>query len=111
MRSMDAAALIRWARHEAGLTQQELARRLRMSQPALAKLERAGANPTVATLDRTLRATGRRLTLDAPPWQPSIDESLVRKQLELTPEQRLRGLETMYVEARALALAGDRLRG
>ena len=103
--------MIRSARREAGLTQHELARRLRISQPAVAKLERPGANPTVATLDRALRATGRRLMLDAPQWQPSIDESLVRQQQELTPEQRLRGLESMYVEAQKLAAAGARLRG
>jgi transcriptional regulator with XRE-family HTH domain len=43
---MEADALIRAARAEAKLTQAQLARRLGMSQPAIVKLERPGANPT-----------------------------------------------------------------
>lgn len=60
-----AAALIRKARNEAGLSQAELGRRLGMSQAAIAKLERSGSNPTVDTLDDVLWATGRRLELGA----------------------------------------------
>jgi transcriptional regulator with XRE-family HTH domain len=51
-------ALVRDARRAAKLTQAELAQRLGMSQPAIAKLERPDANPTVRTSDRVLRATG-----------------------------------------------------
>lgn len=82
-----------------------------MSQAAIAKLERPGSNPTVDTLDDVLWAAGNKLELAAPPRQPGVDESLIRQQLELTPAQRLRGIETMYAEARALALAGARSRG
>jgi transcriptional regulator with XRE-family HTH domain len=67
------------------MTQAQLARRLGTSQPAVVKLERPGANPTVRTLDRVLRATGHRLELAAPAWSPGVDESLIRKQLELAP--------------------------
>ncbi len=45
------------------------------------------------------------------PRQAGVDESLIRRQLELTPAQRLRGLETMYAQVRELALAGARSRG
>ena len=76
-------ALIREARTAAGLTQAQLARRLGTSQPAVVKLERPGANPTVRTLDRVLRATGHRLELAAPTWSPGVDESLIREQLEV----------------------------
>lgn len=106
-----AAVLIRNARHEAGLSQAELGRRLGMSQAAIAKLERSGSNPTVDTLDEVLWATGRRLELGAPTRRPGVDESLIRQQLELSPAQRLRSIETMYAEARAFALAGARSRG
>ena len=92
--------LIRDARRAAGLTQAELAARLGISQSAIAKLEREGSNPTVETLDRVLRATGHRLQLIAPAWGrpidepgPSIDVDLVRRHLELTPAERVAGLE------------------
>jgi len=107
----DVASLLRSARERAGLTQVELARRLGVSQAAVAKLERPGANPTVDTLDRALWATGHRLTLDAEPCRPGVDESLIRRQLELSPAERIRGIESMYAEMHALAAAGTRSRG
>jgi transcriptional regulator with XRE-family HTH domain len=108
---MEADALVRRARTDAKLTQAELARRLGTSQPAIVKLERPGANPTVRTLDRVLRATGHRLDLDAPNWSPGIDESLIRQQLELPPAERLRQLERQSAELRRLMIAGARSRG
>jgi transcriptional regulator with XRE-family HTH domain len=107
----DAASLLKDARGRAGLTQAELGARLGISQAAVARLERPGANPTVATLENALWATGHRLALDAPVQRPGVDESLIRQHLELTPAERLRGIETMYVQARMLALAGARSRG
>ena len=103
--------LIRNARRSARLTQAQLAGRLGTSQPVIARLERSSANPTVETLDRVLRATGRRLALTTEPHSPGVDESLIRRHLELTPAERLAGLESMYDQARALALAGQRARG
>ena len=108
---MEADALVRHARTAAGLTQAELARRLGTSQPAIVKLERPGANPTVRTLDKVLRATGHRLDLAAPAWSPGVDESLIRKQLELPPAERLRDLERHSAQMRRLAIAGARSRG
>jgi transcriptional regulator with XRE-family HTH domain len=77
----EAAKLIREARYAAGLTQAALAERLDVSQAAIAKLERQGANPTVDTLDNVLWATGHRLELSAAPARrldadesPSEDE-------------------------------------
>jgi transcriptional regulator with XRE-family HTH domain len=75
-----AATLLREARYAAGLTQAALAERLDVSQAAIAKLERQGANPTVDTLDNALWATGHRLELSAAPARrldadesPSLD--------------------------------------
>ena len=107
----DPAALLRDSRRRAGLTQRQLALRLGVSQAAIAKLERPEANPTVETLARALWATGHSLALEAPPRRGGVDESLVHQQLELTPSERLRGLEAMHSQARSLALAGARSRG
>jgi transcriptional regulator with XRE-family HTH domain len=108
---MEADALIREARNAAGLTQADLGRRLGTSQPAVVKLERPGANPTVRTLDRVLRATGHRLELAAPAWSPGVDGSLIRQQLELPPAERLRQLERHAAQLRRVAIAGARSRG
>jgi transcriptional regulator with XRE-family HTH domain len=102
--------LLRAARRAANMTQADLAGRLRISQAAVAKLERPGANPTVDTLDRLLWATGHRLLLEADPHEPGVDESLIREQLELTPAQRIRGIETMYAHMHTLSEAGARTR-
>jgi transcriptional regulator with XRE-family HTH domain len=108
----DAPALLRQARHQAGITQAQLARRLGVSQAAVAKLERPDANPTIATLEQALSMTGHRLTLGSEPVSGlGVDESLIRQQLELSPAQRLRGIEEMYVQGRMLRLAGARSRG
>jgi len=106
-----AAALLQHTRELAGLTQTELAERLGISQSAIAKLEHPRSNPSIETLDRALRATGHRLELGAAAWDQTVDESLIRRHLQLAPAARLRGVETMYQEARELAAAGARSRG
>ncbi len=103
--------LIRKARNEAHLSQTDLARRLGVSQAAIAKLERPGSNPTVETLDSALRATGNRVKLSAEPWKSTIDETLVFEQLRVSPQRRLVQLEEMYEWGRQLTIAGARARG
>jgi len=105
------ASLLKDARRQAGLTQAELARRLGVSQAAVAKLERPGANPAIATLEDALRETEQRLVLATEPVRPGIDETLVIEQLKLSPEQRLAQLESMYEWGRELTLAGAKFRG
>lgn len=84
---MSAGSLLRTARLDARLTQAQLASRLGITQPAVARLERAGANPTVATLDRALRAMGRRLASEPAP--ADVDETQIVERLRLTPAERL----------------------
>lgn len=105
----DAGSLLREARRTAGLSQAQLARCLGISQAAVAKLERRGVNPTIRTLDKALHATGHELRLDVR-RRASVDPSLIRRHLELTPAQRLTQLEAMYEWGRELALAGARAR-
>ena len=55
------------ARHDAGLTQAQVAERMGTQAPSVARLERALAtgkhSPSVATLRRYVKACGRRLVL------------------------------------------------
>lgn len=91
----DPAVITRAARKRAGLTQRELADRLGVTQPVVARLERAGANPKVSTLAEIASATGHslRLELDSP---SGIDESMISADLALTPDERLRRFESFY---------------
>jgi transcriptional regulator with XRE-family HTH domain len=84
-----AAALIRQARTEAAMTQAELASRAGLSQSAIARLERGGSNPTIATLANVIAATGRQLSLSAQVRRASFDEGQLRERLAMTPAQRL----------------------
>ena len=58
---MDAAALIREARHRAGLSQAQLAAAAGTSQPAVAAYESGSRSPSTRTLDGLVRATGASL--------------------------------------------------
>lgn len=103
--------LVRTARKESGLTQAELARRAGTTQSAVARIETGRASPTVRTLQSLLAAAGRRLELAAPPAPSSIDETLIARQLRMTPAERLRSFETAYADIRGLAGAARRSRG
>jgi transcriptional regulator with XRE-family HTH domain len=81
--------LLKHARMSAGLTQLELAERLGVSQATVSKLEHAESNPTIETLGRALRATGKRLELSTTDWEPGIDLASIARHLKLTPPQRL----------------------
>lgn len=102
--------LIARLRREEGVTQAQLARRMGTTQPAVAKLERDDSNPTFATVADALDALGQQLSLVARPRPARVDESLIRRQLELSPAQRLAALESMAREADVLTAAGSRAR-
>ena len=53
--------LIRWARNEAGLTQAQLAKRAKVTQQMIAKLENPNYNPTLEALEKVASALGARL--------------------------------------------------
>src|SRR5205809_522382 len=54
---------VRNARESAGLSQSELARLARTSQPAIARLEMGGVDPRMSTLLRVSRALGLDLDI------------------------------------------------
>lgn len=51
------------ARREAGLTQDQIAKRLRVSQSAVAQVERPDGNPTVETVMKIAKLLGYQLRL------------------------------------------------
>jgi transcriptional regulator with XRE-family HTH domain len=99
---MSVGALIRETRKAEGLTQAALARRLGITQPSVARLEAAGDEVTVATLQRALNAMGRALDLQVVARKSSVDETLLYSTLRLTPDQRLERFEQWYADTRAL---------
>ncbi|MBA2505434.1 MAG: helix-turn-helix transcriptional regulator [Thermoleophilaceae bacterium] len=95
---MTVAQLIRAARVEAGLSQAELAERLGTTQPAVARLEREGANPRLNTLHKVMDATEMRLTIEVRPGGAPRNRGAKRE----GSAQRLADLEHMVAELDAL---------
>ncbi|MEX2261539.1 MAG: helix-turn-helix transcriptional regulator [Bryobacteraceae bacterium] len=60
------AALIE-ARTRAGLTQEQVAQRMKTTQAVVARLEGGGSKPSTRTLERYARATGSRLRITLEP--------------------------------------------
>lgn len=82
--------LLQQARARHGLTQADLAARARTSQAAISRIERDVVSPTVQTLARLFELVGEELTLAAEPIDYGHDRTLLRQNLELTPEERIR---------------------
>jgi ribosome-binding protein aMBF1 (putative translation factor) len=57
------------ARSRAGLSQAELARRMRTTQSTIARLESGRGRPSTRTLDRFAKATGHRLKISFEPMR------------------------------------------
>ena len=60
------AAMIE-ARSRAGMTQEQLARRMKTTQAVVARLEGGGSRPLTRTLERYAKATGNRLRISFEP--------------------------------------------
>lgn len=106
---MSPSVLVRDARKHAGLTQAELAERAGVTQSVIARLERGAGNPTFATLERVLHAAGHRLELSAVhQGLRTVDETLIRQQLKLSPAERVRGLRLQAATMKRLVDAGSR---
>jgi ribosome-binding protein aMBF1 (putative translation factor) len=55
------------ARSQAGLTQQQLARRMKTTQAVIARLESGRTKPSTRTLERFAKATGMRVRISFEP--------------------------------------------
>jgi predicted RNase H-like HicB family nuclease/DNA-binding XRE family transcriptional regulator len=57
------AVEVRWMREDLHLTQTQLAKKMKVSQQAIAKLERPTGNPSIETLARLAKALGRHVNV------------------------------------------------
>ncbi len=90
--------LIKEARLRAGISQAELARRLRTSQAAVARWEKGRTIPSFEATRRAVRACG----LDIYFGMANFDDSYamhIEDQLRLTPAQRVDWLQNMVEQA------------
>jgi predicted nucleotidyltransferase/DNA-binding XRE family transcriptional regulator len=106
---VETAGLIRDARLQAGLTQEELAARARTSQPAVARYEQGKALPTLLTLERLLKACGRQAVIStsataepqgprtAPVRQVGVRSRLLRRRIRLLAAAKRRGVRNVRV--------------
>jgi ribosome-binding protein aMBF1 (putative translation factor) len=58
------------ARARAGLTQEQVARRMKTTQAAIARLEGGGSKPSTRMLERYAEATGSRVRISFEPESP-----------------------------------------
>jgi len=104
---MTSAVLLQQARRRAGLTQTELAARVGTTQSAIARWERGATRPTVERLESIVDACGfeLRLGLEA---REDDDLAAIRRNLTLTPDERVRRIVRLhnFVAAGRAALDG-----
>ena len=98
----DLAELLRDERIRAGITQRQLALRMGTTQPAIAALERRGANVTMRTVADAFDALGLELQVRPVERARGVDESLIRRHLELAPADRLAVLDAMASDVATL---------
>jgi transcriptional regulator with XRE-family HTH domain len=109
-------ALVREARTRAALSQRELARRAGTAPSVVARIELGATSPTVQTLERLVNAAGFDLALELAPHGPAdavvaaykrdIDRSLLRENLNKSPDERLGSLAALARLARAARHGG-----
>jgi transcriptional regulator with XRE-family HTH domain len=69
------------ARGQAGLSQEDVAERMRTSQQTVSRLEGGRANPSVRTLQRFAEATGMRLRISFEPVRPARGRRVSSRQV------------------------------
>ena len=82
--------LLREARARHGVSQTQLARRARTSQAAISRIERGRVSPTMETARDLFDLLGEELRVTAEPIDYGHDRSLLRANLALPPEDRIR---------------------
>ena len=106
---MKASVLLKGARRGAGLSQRDLARRSRIPQASISRIERGIVSPSVDTLDRLLRHCGREVEAVPRPGD-GVDRTLIQERLRMTPGQRARQAVVEWDGTRVFRDAGRRNR-
>lgn len=96
-----AGSLLWLARDKAGLTQAQLAERAGVPQTTISAYERGARQPTMALLERFLKAAGFEMRIHLTPYDDH-DDVLAEWEATLTPEQ----LANAEAELKALWAAG-----
>ena len=99
--------MIREARKRAGLTQAELAARVRTTQSSIARLERGATTPTFERITELVRACGFDLSVRMTPTDDDHDWGLLHQNLRLSPTQRIEKAKKALRFARDLQAAGQ----
>lgn len=86
---MIAGRIVRYARRRAGLSQRELAERVGVAQPAIARIESGRVSPRADTLEHILNACGLRLTIETRRGE-GVDRTVIRELLLQSPDERAR---------------------
>jgi transcriptional regulator with XRE-family HTH domain len=89
--------LLAAARVRAGLSQRDLASRSGVPQASISRIEQGRMSPRATTVERWLAACG--MVLEIRPLEGSIDQTLIRERLAMSPLERHR---LAVAEARAL---------
>jgi len=89
---MISADLLKEARLRAGLTQAELARRVKRSQSQIARWERGDVKPSLETLRELIRACGLELGFELANYDDSY-LPLIHQQFRLSPAERVRHMQ------------------
>ena len=103
------AERVRLLREARGITQHELARRMRTTQSVIARLESGGSYPTLSTLERISDALGAELVVefkDAP--RPHSDSVLASAATRVASITRARQSVRRRATTRALRATGRR---
>lgn len=100
-----AATVLREARRRAGVSQRAAADAAGVRQPVLSRIESGRSQPSLATLDRMVRACGYQLRVTLEPAPDPHDLSLLQVTCALTPEQRVDRLVTLHRTAADLQAA------
>jgi transcriptional regulator with XRE-family HTH domain len=82
--------LLRETRERHGVTQAELAARARTSQAAISRIECGRVSPTIETARELFDLLGEELRITSEPVDSGHDHTLLRANLALSPEERLR---------------------
>ena len=88
----DIKTTIRSARKDRGLSQAELAGRLRMTQAQIARIENSLTDPRLSTLTELSRALGLELVLVPKQLLPSVKSLIVQHRGFLEPRESKRRL-------------------